>query len=173
MHNPNKWIYAVEKGVSINAVCGNKLQQLHIEGTGILTLQEECTIKQPLITIQGHRYFESGPNTAYIPSINISSLNISSDKLSLQIQTHYISHENELEALQSDLKRLTVNEPISYHDIHQYTLGYICLTMTAIIMCVLLIQRYKQRQRITLSDNQSSGGTEMITIHGPVTCHAV
>lgn len=55
IRHENHWVFAVKTSVRMTAVCGTETLHVVIEGSGILLVLPNCTLKHNLLTIQGHQ----------------------------------------------------------------------------------------------------------------------
>ena len=143
LHNPNHWIYSLEHEMNINAVCDNNLERFHLGGSGLLKLRENCMIKQPLITIQGHRSLQSTSRISFIPSINASEIYAPVAISALpagQYVNQYAPHLDELQTIRENLAKVKDELPnnLRPHDVHHYALGYICLGSIVLLGAILI-----------------------------------
>lgn len=182
LHNLNSWIYSVKDKVVVNAVCDAILTPVTIQGSGLLSMNENCIIKQPLITIQGHKTLKSTSHKSYIPSVLTSDLVFPSKPTTAvnNISLHYIPHITQLSAIQHELSSLRVDLPnkIRPHDIHHYTISYSCVIFIICIFSWFAWKRFQKSRSIGISapqpaprihvstpDTSLQHGTEFITVY--------
>ncbi|EDV57307.1 uncharacterized protein LOC6541001 [Drosophila erecta] len=50
---PNSWMVALTKELTLTGVCSGERQELRINGSGILSIQSDCVVRSPTVTLQG------------------------------------------------------------------------------------------------------------------------
>nr|ABA60865.1 Iris [Drosophila mauritiana]ABA60867.1 Iris [Drosophila mauritiana] len=50
---PNSWMVALTKELTLIGVCSGERQELHINGSGILSIQSDCAVRSPAVTLHG------------------------------------------------------------------------------------------------------------------------
>ncbi|XP_022226897.2 uncharacterized protein LOC111077069 [Drosophila obscura] len=68
---PNRWMVAVTKELSIMGVCSDDRQQLHINGSGILTIRSDCIVRSTSVTLQGMPGATAGKSYASLTSLDV------------------------------------------------------------------------------------------------------
>lgn len=70
--NHNKWIYSSASFTQATAVCGKEIITLHLEGSGMLTMNPECIIKHDFIHITGQQSISTVTGASYTSLANLS-----------------------------------------------------------------------------------------------------
>ncbi|EDX03296.1 uncharacterized protein LOC6730532 [Drosophila simulans] len=50
---PNSWMVALTKELTLIGVCSGERQELQINGSGILSIQSDCAVRSPAVTLHG------------------------------------------------------------------------------------------------------------------------
>lgn len=152
LRNPNQWIYSVRNPTVLNIVCGSTMIQKTIEGTGTLTLQEKCELKQEFLTLRSHNKYPKIMRSSFAPTENLSNL-VNPESLAPldHISLRYANHREELQVLQKQILELHQAEklpkPSNSTIIHQFTLGYAALILGVCIAGFLICFKWKDYKK--------------------------
>lgn len=75
LRKPNTWIYVLPNGVNIYIKCKNKVVNNLLEGTGIIAIEDGCSIKSDNVIISGYKITESHVIQGSVPSIELANFN--------------------------------------------------------------------------------------------------
>lgn len=131
-------MYGFNSPRRINAVCDKHGQQLTLVGSGLLTLQPQCVIKDESITIQGYQSVTSNSYDSYTSLINLENVSRPNpfDPLTHTMDT-YRTHLDNLTDLQNLLAQQTALDfptQIENINIHYTIVGYTALTLAIILI---------------------------------------
>lgn len=154
LEKKNQWIFALRTPTRITTVCDQDSSQLTLEGTGLLTLEPECTIKGESISITGYQTFSTTLKTAFASFGNASQLarptqikqilsNFSTADYAEQIQN--------LTTLQTMLNKIDIRS-LPHHFQMQYhvntSLSIIALICSGLFL-IIGIWRWRSKARTT------------------------
>lgn len=149
LSNGNQWMYAFNLPRRISAVCSKRSQQLTLKGSGILTLEPQCVIKDNFITVTGHQSYSSSSYESYtglgklgdvVKPKHLESLFHEMHPYNTQVQR--LSELQKTLALQESLDLPAKIQNINYHS---SIVSYSALALSiGVVICI--IWRIKSRQ---------------------------
>ncbi|XP_070068120.1 uncharacterized protein [Drosophila takahashii] len=113
---PNSWIFATAKEITLTYVCGEERHQVHIGGSGNITLNENCIARSATLTLQGHPHLQSAIHEQE-PAIFVhpmSLLNKPEVIMEHDMGSRYGNHTQQLTQLQEEvqtLKKMQTQQP--------------------------------------------------------------
>ncbi|XP_037959252.1 uncharacterized protein LOC119688653 [Teleopsis dalmanni] len=154
MEQTNQWIYATVNRTEISSVCGTQLNQVTIEGSGILTLRPECTIRNNLVTIQGHYSLSSVVHSSFLHVEQLASITTPNEIKTIinKADDHLDTQLKELSKLHQRLKAMdkfsVKAEPVSQpHHIISYVGTILLLTLCCTYVIYKSMKKCKQTRR--------------------------
>lgn len=152
LHSVNSWLTTCcEEHCLLRVICNDDVTAHSITKTSIITLGQNCIAQFKDITILSHNVYEStieANSNIKIPTLNSSINKIVNFTLSSVIkdslphmpnsELEEIDHRIELQKRMEDTKL----QPISGHDIHQYAISYIMVTILTTVSIIWTIRKY-------------------------------
>lgn len=165
--NNNQWIYAFNSPHRLNAVCGKHGQQLLLNGSGLLTLEPQCVVKDNFITVQGHHSFTSDRYDSYTSLGKLGDIIKPKHLDPLSHETEpYTTQLQQLAELQNSLdlqEFLDIPTQIDNINYHYSSIGYTALILS-IILTVYTIWKVRYN-RYTIQTTEPDNHQEL---HQPV-----
>lgn len=140
LYHKNMWIYWLPTKSTITAVCGTTTNQLTLQGQGLLQSNSDCTLKHNLLTFSTRKQHTNIIRSSYTPSVNMSlHLRRPEQEGNATIQLNYtIDHQQEIDSLKQTIAAIKLQAEtatsVRGHDIHHYSVIYICL---GAILCLI------------------------------------
>lgn len=144
LSNPNQWIFAVDETITANARCKEETISLTLKGSGLLKMLPDCVIKHDLLTIQGIHIYPSSIRTSYKKLSELTEITTPERlKPVISNSTPYEIQGEQLEALKlivaSQLQEESLKK-VNSHKVHQFTIGYLALLLSSVLMSVLIFK---------------------------------
>lgn len=144
LYRPNQYMFSTTDIIKLNAVCGNDIIPISLEGSGLITLQADCVIKNDLITIQGRQQIVTSlqaSTTSFNPVIGwtkqYASTNYSANQFKPTI--------HELELVQQGLAQIS-NATFPATEVNPSTHGIIVgYAAIALVLAIAIIMSYKYK----------------------------
>lgn len=76
LRRPNTWVYVLPNEVNIYIKCGSKVVNNLLEGTGFISIEDNCSIKSDNLIISAYKVTESHVIEGTIPSVELEDFNI-------------------------------------------------------------------------------------------------
>lgn len=135
----NTWLYYSRNDIDLTLVCDDGVHRTHVTGSGMLRFNENCTIRNFDIEINGKKSFNGKEIEILIPNL--------SEFHEHTVQLKHVSTESNLTLTDFDELEKTIetiklqsNLPfLNNHDIHHYIMLYI---LVAIIVVLALFATY-------------------------------
>lgn len=150
LHTSNEWIFASKYRTQLAVVCNDNTDLIELQGSHLIKLQDDCTIKHNIVTIQAHKSYTTTRyeslatfgqfGTAYKPDVRLISNNSRLD-FSQELQ--------QLKQLQQGIEQANIMELPNkvYNDnIHQYMISYLALLLV-IGSIPWLLWKFKQMKQ--------------------------
>lgn len=155
LKHANHWIYSIANEESINIVCGSTIMQKTISGSGILTINDNCVIRQDHIIIYSHKVEIERLDSSYLPPMNLSDIeNLPESKLAT-LENHIITqtnHSDQLHKIYQQLAGIKEGEfamkSLQPHDHHQFAVSYICLALIVLLALIVYINKRRHQKPI-------------------------
>ena len=154
LQHSNQWIFASKHVTQLSAVCHDTTQLVELQGSNLLTLQNDCTIKHHTATIQAHQIYSDTIYESHAAFGNFNPLNKSTMRISLIDPPLDLS--NEIEKLRqlhetiSSEKLIHLPTLVKHQNIHHYIISYAALILIICTIIWLSWKLKKSRQRISL-----------------------
>ncbi|XP_070068137.1 uncharacterized protein [Drosophila takahashii] len=105
---PNSWIFATAKEITLTYVCGEERHQVHIDGSGKITLKENCIARSATVTLQGHPHLQSAIHEQE-PAIFVHPMSLRNKPGAIMehdMESRYGTHTQQLKQLQQEVQTL-------------------------------------------------------------------
>ncbi|KAH8293015.1 hypothetical protein KR054_006124, partial [Drosophila jambulina] len=142
-HQRNRWMFATHSPIELQAVCKGNPSTIHIDGTGLLSLESGCTSRNSKISVSTF----SEKKSTYIRFGNISQINIEETSKPVKEATTKVADAElgELDVLQQQLAKLKdakwENEVSAVQ--HHQIAAYVALAVSIILIIAVGI-RYRR-----------------------------
>lgn len=148
LHATNQYMFTVAEPMAFKKICPNESNTCEAKGSGIISLQEKCTLHSGDIEIAASSVTEMKMPIAFTPELNISDI---IQEMKPKITPHQMSAEQKVDNLMDQLESALDQQErniqsiptIRWHDIHHYTATYIIL---GIIIAVAVAAYVHQRR---------------------------
>lgn len=163
--NPNKWLFSFKIPITVDNICGNSIEPLYLQTSGILEISPNCYIRSDEFTLYGHSEKITISNNSYLPSINLTQIfipekpNLKLPKMiTIKNKDHgaFFEISQDINALKNKENQKISN--VDAHDIHHYSFIYIILFLAiayystrAILKCI----KTKSKKKEEITENQS------------------
>ena len=137
--------------MEVTTVCGTKIIQHTLQGSGIITLEPSCTLKTSEITIRGHYNVSSSIQSSYPRFSNFTLITNETEHISIISSTNQVllNHTKQLNELQTQLHKADISTlQTDYHfdKHHHLTISYTALIISATLLICYIIWRIKKRR---------------------------
>ncbi|XP_037929674.1 uncharacterized protein LOC119664210 [Teleopsis dalmanni] len=163
LHNPNQWLYATKLETLMSASCETYLSQFSLKGSGMLTFEPTCIIKNAEITIHGHYFISSIVSTSFPRFGNLSTV-VHINEMQKIFNTTPNDVKTQLKELTELQGRLT-KENLTYlpsrvrlNSIHHHTISYLALLISITIIIIITWKtKHNRCQKHTISEISTRG----------------
>lgn len=165
----NKWMYSIPSPAQVTAVCNREITQIPLEGSGLLSLEPECTLKHEFMVLDGQQVISSDLKTSYTSLWEITEQSHTKHLAPLLNEIkikEYIPPIQNLTNLQTSLATqeiLQLPNQIKTHNYHHMTVGYSALIITGCILIYLIFKRKSNPPPIPAPRTQNT--TSDFTVH--------
>lgn len=171
LHYQNKWIYALPTALHTTAVCKRDITQFTLQGSGLLYLEPECTLKHKFMSLQGRQTISSSLKTSYtrLWEITVQTHATRLKPLLEKIHTsEYNSQIQNLTDLQTSLKAQEIFQlpnRIDTHNYHHMAVGYSALIATFCILLYLISKKKCSKRLTPIPAPRQQQPTSEFTVH--------
>ncbi|CAG9125831.1 unnamed protein product [Plutella xylostella] len=164
LHNNNRWLYSCCENCSLRIFCpDNKMTLKSLTGNGLLDIGQGCAVKSTTFSIIGHSNYMSHmqmeTDNTYIVGSSILNHIVNTSDMTPFVPEDHIHDWDNLKTQIDDLKQ-KANEPLSIHDVHQYSVMYTVMGVVIIsgaVYSLLQWRKYKRRLELTTTSIESRG----------------
>lgn len=141
----NNWIIQSSSPQIFDVICGDKLTELHINGTAILKIFQRCKIRHAATIISAHEIINSNTSTSFMPRANLNLALQEIHQHDKKMPSHS-STELELENLSKFInkqKKMEMDIPTNTNstDMHQFGIIYGLLIVVIGMIIVWINQK--------------------------------
>lgn len=150
LHHKNQWIYATTNETDVSIVCGTKIIQYTLQGSGIINLEPSCTLKTSEVTLRGHYNASSFIQASYprFPKFNLTTHDREPTSILNSSNQLLINHTEQLTKLQNKLHDAdisTLRTAYRFDKNHHLAISYTALIMSSILLIFYLVWRFLKR----------------------------
>ncbi|CAG9134447.1 unnamed protein product [Plutella xylostella] len=164
LHINNRWLYSCCENCSLRIFCpDNKMTLKSLTGNGLLDIGQGCAVKSTTFSIIGHSNYMSHmqmeTDNTYIVGSSILNHIVNTSDMTPFVPEDHIQDWDNLKTQIDDLKQ-KANEPLSIHDVHQYSVMYTVMVVVVIsgaVYSLLRWRKYKRRLELTTTSIESRG----------------
>lgn len=157
LQHTNQWIFGTKHATKISAVCNGTAQMLELQGSCLLTLQHDCTLKHSTATIQAHQMFTDTIYESHIIFGDFKPVNNSAARIILNGSPLDLGIEvmrlNQLQETIRGDKFFNLPKLIEMQNVHHNITSYAALLLIACTIIWVSWKLKKIRQSRTLEDN--------------------
>ena len=154
LHTTNEWIFASKYKTQLAVVCSDNTDLVELQGSHLIKLQDDCTIKHNIVTIQAHKSYtttryESLATFGYFGTTNKTDVRLISNNTLLDFSQEL----QQLKQLHQSLEQANIMELPNkvYNDnIHQYMISYLALLLVIASIPWLLLKLKRMKQGTNL-----------------------
>lgn len=135
LEEPNKWLFHVPLATTLTVICGDTVSHDDVSGSGLLELNQNCSIRDNDKIIEPHVDLEDNSNEFIFPRLTNETLKLMThERPHLGELNYYRSNFSKIEEQLNELQRDAIEtKTINGHDVHHYFLIYVLL----IAVCLL------------------------------------
>lgn len=152
----NSYLYFCCGQCSVRVICDDDITIEQLSKTGVITLGDNCVIKDRLFTIYAHKLLSNSIKTKIdvmnieIPPIN-NIINLSIPLITALNETDDITEQREdIKAIERALKDLKANQEladqVTFHDMHHYVAIYALVGVAVVCAVLYAWRRVRARQ---------------------------
>lgn len=160
LEHPNHWIYVTDDETTINIVCGKDVAIRTLNGSGLIKLNDDCTIKHKSMSISAQSSITIYKKSSFLPPTNLSSILPDLETSHQSIQPAPLSHLDT-----QDISKLTITKEfttsLDKHHIHHYVSTYVIIILVIAALSWMIYQRLQPRRRIKI--NQETFKVQPVT----------
>lgn len=150
----NQWMYTMPYSTQVTTVCEHEHSRLTLQGTGLIKISPDCTLKYRSMFIQGHQTYSTSVHTSYTTIVNISEIGYPDEpQLSKLHLKRYVDHIKNITEVQQQLhQQMLTDLPLQLNNMkrHHAVVAYAAL-MFAIGGIVIIIYLRRQHFKLDLS----------------------
>ncbi|KAH9635228.1 hypothetical protein HF086_013255 [Spodoptera exigua] len=150
LHESNSWLVVCCGRCELRTVCDNDVISQTITSTAIVTLDQGCVLRSKDLTITSHNQYNSNLNVNY--DMHVLHLNSPINNI-VNVTLHNTPHDlfhlknNDFAEIDKKLRFQEEHEPklpstITDHDVHQYVICYLLLTIAVITFLLIMTRKY-------------------------------
>ncbi|XP_073841172.1 uncharacterized protein [Musca autumnalis] len=151
----NQWMYTMSHQTQITTVCNQEHSRVILQGTGLIKISSDCTLKYRSMFIQGHQTYSSSLHSSYTATANVTEISYPDKTQYGKIHLrNYIDHIKNISEIQNQLHQQVLTDlPLQLDNIkrHHATVAYAALILAIGIIITAL---YKRRQFIKMEPSQ-------------------
>lgn len=174
--HPNKWLFSLKERSIVDAICGTEINSFKLERTGLIEIKSNCYLRSRNLVIHAHNIQELKFSNHYLPSLNIShSIRDPKETKSTPAKVHVLKFLDgkDLQELGQAIKLQKQSEnhksiKLSPHNIHHYTISYILLAITLLLVTSLAYKRFLCTQKIAVDQQKTEENADAsfkLTVH--------
>lgn len=149
-HN-NQWMYTMPHSTPMTAVCSQEHIRLNLQGTGLIKISPDCTLKYKAMFIQGHEIYSTSLHTSYTATANMSEINYPTEEEVSRIHLKkYIDHIKNISDIQQELHQQVLTDlpqQLTHIKRHHAAVAYAALLLTIGVIIATIYQKQQSRRR--------------------------
>ncbi|XP_037931177.1 uncharacterized protein LOC119665988 [Teleopsis dalmanni] len=159
LNHKNQWIYATSTSSRATAVCNKEIIPLNIKGSGLLTIDPDCVLKNNFVSVQGQQIIASTSRYSYSSLGKIFELRLqspmktsdaysSNSTLSTLCYNQYDQQLKELTVLQKVLQSFQINDlPNQFQSqkYHSFTIAYAALVISVTLIIIMMKKKLQKK----------------------------
>jgi len=136
LEHTNQWIFGTKYSTKVSAVCTNNgaSEIIDLEGSSLITLQNDCTLKHHAATIQAHKIYTDIMYESHAAFGNFNLSDVSTSQLMFDMSPLNVSKElYQLKLLQTTIERnnlFGLPSLVKNESIHHHVTSYAALFLT-------------------------------------------
>ncbi|XP_037942525.1 uncharacterized protein LOC119675398 [Teleopsis dalmanni] len=175
LNHKNQWIYATSTSSRATAVCNKEIISLNLKGSGLLTIDPDCVLKDNFVSMQGQQIIASTARYSYSSLDTISELRLQppmktsdaysgNSTLSTVRNNQYDQQLKELTVLQKVLQSYQINDlpnQFQSHKYYSFTIAYAALVI-GLILIIIMMKKKLQKKHVEIPSDEEATRTTPI-----------